>query len=108
MYLGERKIKSTKSSGDYIIVTFEDGTTLKTSLEYIEFLKTKKPDGDIYHREQIFMANELYNTLKKHNCIAQRVPQILDRLSFSISENTKKKWEELAGVEFDERTMNDI
>ena len=112
MYLGSQKIKSTKSDEDYVLITFEnkDKPVLKTSLEYIEALKSEKvmKDEDFAIKEQIFLAEEFYKVLLKHNIEVRVVDAVLNRLDYSLKVNSKNKFSQLLGKEFENRTVLDI
>lgn len=110
MYIGGREIQKTTPKGEYVHIKFLNGEELLTSLEYIEQIKSDKPldATKLAEKEELFITEELYKLLLKHNVKVISVNKVLDRLVYSLNMNTEKKFAQLLGMEVDERRVLDI
>ena len=122
-YLGGYKIASTKKSGEYVEVTFDEIThevgdkketftpdSIIVSDEYLSRLTTddEVKISDFILEESIFIADQLYNVLLKHNVRVGSVDRILERLAYSMNVNSKNKISELFQKDYDDRCLLDI
>lgn len=99
MYLGKKKISSTKEEAGIVAVELEDGTIDSMDKAMFEFMKTEEESdaSTLQQRKLIFIESKLYDTLLKYKITLEECRFVFQRLSGSISDNAHKKISQLFG-----------
>lgn len=109
-FIGNKRIENEEEQGDFVVLTFKDGSTARLAKCMLEVSATRSPVDDtaLWDRQLTPVAKEILNVLMKWNVQLDQMSYLVNLLQTSLQKNSDEANEFLWGHPKEKRTMADI